>query len=218
MYRCESWAIKKVDHWRTDTFDLWYWRRLLRVPWTARRSNQSILKEISPEYSLEELMMKLQYFGHLMWRADSLKKTLILGKTECRKIRGWQTIGWLDDIIDSRDMSLSRVQVMMKDKEVWRAAVRGVQRVGHGLTTEQQQQFIYLIVLGLPCCVRAFSSFGEWGLLCLWCMGFSLWWILLLQSIGSRCVGFGSCSFQLWSTGSVVMANGFSCSVACGIF
>ena len=115
-------------------------------------------------------------------------------------------------------MSLSRVRVMMKDKEVWRAAVREVQRVGHGLTTEQQQQFICLVVLDLPCCVRVFSRCGEWGLLCLWCMGFSLWWVLLLQSIGSRCVGFGSCSFQLWSTGSVVMANGFSCSAACGIF
>ena len=107
MYGCESWTIKKAEHWRIDPFKLWCWRRLLRVPWTARRSNQSILKEISPEYSLEGLMLKLklQYFGHLVWRTDSLEKTLILGNIEGRRRRGWQRMRWLNGIIDSMDMS-----------------------------------------------------------------------------------------------------------------
>ena len=106
MYGCESWTIKKVEHWRIDVFELWCWRRLLRVPWAARRSNQSILKEISPEYSLEGLMLKLklQYFGHLIQRTDSLEKTLMLGKTEGRRRRGWQRMRWLDGITDSMDM------------------------------------------------------------------------------------------------------------------
>ena len=114
MYGCESWTIKKAEHWRIDAFELWCGRRLLRVPWTARRSNQSILKEISPEYSLEGLMLKLQYFGHLMWRTDSLEKTLMLGKIDGRRRRGWQNMRWLDDITDSMDMLLShfsRVQL-----------------------------------------------------------------------------------------------------------
>ena len=108
MYGCESWTIKKAEHWRIDAFELWCWRRLLRVPWTARRSNQSILKEISPKYSLEGLMLKLklQYFGLLMWRADSFEKTLMLGKIEGRRRRGWQRMRWLDGITDSMDMSL----------------------------------------------------------------------------------------------------------------
>ena len=105
MYGCESWTIKKAEHWRTDGYELWCWRRLLRVPWTARRSNQPILKEISPEYSLEGLMLNLQYFGHLIWRMDSLEKTLMLGKIEGRRIRGWQRMIWLDGITDSMDMS-----------------------------------------------------------------------------------------------------------------
>ena len=140
MYRCKSWTVKKAECQRTDGFELWCWRKLLRVPWTARRSNQSILKEINPEYSVEGLMLtlKLQFFGHLMWRVNSLENTLMLGKSEGGR-RGQQRMRWLNGITESIDMSLSKLEKMVKDREACVLQFMGLQRVGHNWATEQDR-------------------------------------------------------------------------------
>ena len=163
MYGCESWTVKKAEHQRIDAFDLWCWRRLLRVPWTARRSNQSNLKEISPGCSFEGMLkLKLQYFGHLMQRVDSLEKTLMRGGIGGRKRRGWQRVRWLNGISDSMDMSMSKLQELVIYREAWHAAIHGVTTSQTTLSNWTDSSIIFLFSM---CSITSIDIHSEYFLL-----------------------------------------------------